>query len=120
MHILLRYLGTVAAVFLTISLVPGIAAPGGAVAIFLMALVWSAISLTIKPILQVLALPITILTFGIFALVLNALLFWLVAAIVPGFAIQGFIPALIGSVLLSVLNWLIHALLTPRGTGDKW
>ena len=114
MTILLRYLGTVAAVFITIYLVPGIAAPGGAVTIFLVALVWSAISLTIKPILHLLTLPITIVTFGLFALIINALLFWLVAAIVPGFLINGFLPAFVGSIVLSILNWFIHAAIKPR------
>ena len=114
MHMLLRYLGTVAAVILTIYLVPGVAAPGGWVTIFLVALVWSAISLTIKPILHLLALPITILTFGLFALVINALLFWLVAAIVPGFMVGGFMSALVGSIVLAILNWLIHAAIKPR------
>ncbi len=113
MNILLRYLGTAAAVILTIYLVPGVAAPGGWVTVFLVALVWSAISLTIKPLLHLLALPITILSFGIFALIINALLFWLVAVLVPGFVVSGFLPALFGSIVLSILNWLIHSVFKP-------
>src|SRR3989344_6321465 len=114
MSILLRYLGTVAAVILTIYIVPGVDAPsltgeGGWVTVFLVALVWSAISLTIKPILHILALPITILTFGIFALVINALLFWLVGLLVPGFVVEGFFPALLGLIVLSIFTWLIHS-----------
>jgi putative membrane protein len=116
MHILLRYLGTVAAVYLTISIVSGITVSGGWTTILLVALVWSAISLIVKPILQILALPITILTFGLFALIINALLFMLVAAIVPGFSIAGFIPALFGSIVLSILNWLFHSIFKPRDT----
>lgn len=121
MNILLRYLGTVAAVILTIYIVPGVAAPGlpgqgGWITVFLVALVWSAISLTIKPLLHVLALPITILTFGLFALVVNALLFWLVSVIVPGFIVGGFFAALLGSIVLSVLSWLIHTVFKPRPT----
>ena len=110
MNILLRYIGTAIAVYLTVSIVPGITVGGGWLTIALVALVWSAISLVIKPVLHILALPITILTFGIFALILNALLFWLVAAIVPNFTIDGFAPAFIGSIVLSVLNWLFHTL----------
>ncbi|HWP61114.1 MAG TPA: phage holin family protein [Candidatus Paceibacterota bacterium] len=111
MHTILRYLGTVAAVLITVYLVPGISAPGGWISIFLLALVWSAISLVIKPVLQILALPITILTFGIFSLILNALLFWLAAAIVPGFTVSGFLSAFLGAIVLSILTWLIHAAL---------
>lgn len=114
MNMLLKFLGTAAAVFLTINIVPGISSEGGWVTVFLVALVWSAISLIIKPILHVLALPITILTFGLFALVLNALLFWAMAAVVPGFVVEGFIPALLGSIVLSIVSWLIHAVFKPR------
>lgn len=110
MNMLLKFLGTAAAVFLTINIVGGLSVTGGWVTILLIALVWSAVSLVIKPVLHILALPITILTFGLFALVINALLFWLVAAIVPGFSVHGFVPALLGSIVLSILNWLIHSI----------
>jgi len=111
MHIILRYLGTVAAVFLTISLVPGIAVTNGWVTILLIALVWSVIVMVIKPVLSILTLPITILTLGLFSFVLNALLFWAMTLIVPGFIVTGFVPALIGALVLSILSWLIHKVL---------
>ncbi len=111
MHVALRYLGTVAAVYLTIFLVPGVSASGGWISILLVALVWSVITMVIKPVLRVLTLPITILTFGLFAFVLNALLFWAMALIVPGFSVSGFFPALIGALVLTILNWLIHLVL---------
>ena len=107
MHFILRYFGTVAAVILTVHLVPGIAAENW-LTIFLVALVWSAISLVIKPVLTILTLPITVITFGLFALILNALLFWLMAILVPGFTVAGFWSAFLGAVVLSILNWLIH------------
>jgi putative membrane protein len=108
MKIILRYLGTVAAVILTVSLVPGVFLTGGWVSTLLVALVWSVISLVIRPVLGILTLPITILTFGIFSLILNALLFWAMAAVVPGFSVTGFWPALLGAIVLSILSWLIH------------
>jgi putative membrane protein len=107
----LRYLGTVAAVYLTIYLVPGVTASGGWISILLVALVWSVITMVIKPVLRILTLPITIFTFGIFSFVLNALLFWAMALIVPGFSVNGFFPALIGALVLSILDWLIHLVL---------
>ena len=122
MRTLLRYLGTVAAVYLTVSIVPGIsvsglpavagtAQAGGWVTILLVALVWSVVVIVIKPVLSILTLPITLITFGLFSFILNALLFLLVAAIVPGFTVAGFIPALLGAIVLSVLTWLIHQIL---------
>jgi len=111
MHTILRYLGTVAAVYLTVSLVPGIAVSGGWITILLVALVWSVISMVIKPVLGILTLPITLITFGLFSFVLNALLFWAMTLIIPGFVVAGFVPALLGALVLSILAWLIHLVL---------
>ncbi|MCR4281259.1 MAG: phage holin family protein [Candidatus Kaiserbacteria bacterium] len=111
MHSILKYLGTVAAVFLTVNLVPGITHTGGWVTILLVAIVWSVITIVIRPILSILTLPITIITFGLFSLVLNAFLFYAMSWIVPGFAVAGFWPALIGAVALSIFAWLIHKIL---------
>lgn len=65
----------------------------------------------IRPILVVLTLPVTILTLGLFLFVVNAALFWLVAQVIKGFAVQGFLAALVGSLLYSlitlVVGWLV-------------
>lgn len=110
MHFLLRYLGTVAAVILTVHLVPGIVADSW-LTILLVALVWSALTLVIRPVLHILTLPITLITFGIFSLILNALLFWVMAVFVPGFSVAGFWAAFLGAIVLSILNWLIHLII---------
>jgi len=111
MEMLLKYLGTVAGVVLTLYIVPGLSASGGWTTTLLVALVWSVIVTVIKPVLQLLTLPITIITFGLFSLVLNALLFWAMAIIVPGFVVAGFWSALLGALVLSLLSWLIHQIL---------
>ena len=111
MKMLLSYLGTVAAVFLTIHFVPGVNAEGGWLTILLVALAWSVITMVVRPTLALLTLPITIITFGLFALILNALLFWAMIIVVPGFIVGGFFPALLGAVVLSVINWLIHGVI---------
>src|SRR3989344_1457252 len=111
MHTVLRYLGTVAAVMLTVNVVPGITVAGGWLTVLLVALVWSVIVTVIKPVLSILTLPITLITFGLFSFVLNALLFWAVTLIVPGFMVAGFLPALLGALVLSVLTWLINQIL---------
>lgn len=111
MHIILRYLGTVAAVMLTIKIVPGIHVSGGLETTLLVALVWSVITIVIKPILSILTLPVTLITFGLFSFVLNALLFWAMTLIVPGFVVAGFLPALFGALVLSIASWLIHKVL---------
>jgi putative membrane protein len=110
MKMILQYLGTVAAILITVHIVPGITDSGWE-ATLLAALIWSVITFVIKPVLHILTLPITIITFGLFSLVLNALLFWLMAVIVPGFAVAGFWAALLGALVLSILTWLIHLVL---------
>ena len=60
-----------------------------------------------------LTFPLTLLTFGLFLLVVNALMLWLVATLVPGMRIQGFTPALLGSLLLTLLNLAVAALIGP-------
>ena len=68
------------------------------------ALVLGIANAIVRPLVVLLTLPITILTLGLFLLVVNALVFMLAAAIVPGFRVRGFGAAFLGSVLLSVMN----------------
>lgn len=111
MHFLLRYIGVVVAVILTVNVVPGVSVSGGWETMFLVALVWSVIVVVIRPVLKLLALPITILTLGLFSLILNALLFWGMTFLVPSFVVAGFWSALLGALVLSILTALIHKLL---------
>lgn len=90
-------------------LVPGMSFSGWQ-AIFVSAVVIGIVNTFIKPILQLVALPITLITFGIGALLINVLLLWGVSYIVPGFHIDTFITAVIASLLLSVVSWFLHKL----------
>ncbi len=74
------------------------------------ALVLGFINTLVRPVLALLTLPITVLTLGVFYLVLNAFLFWLASAVLPGFAVGGFVPALLGSLLYGVIAWVLSAL----------
>ena len=77
---------------------------------FLLAIVLGIINLFIKPIVQIITLPITILTLGLFSLVINALFIILASKIVPGFYISGFWTAFWFSIVLSLINALFHSL----------
>lgn len=73
---------------------------------------WSALALgiinaLIRPLIILLTLPFTLITFGLFLIVINALMLQLAAAFVKGFNIKGFVPAFLGSALLTALNILI-------------
>ena len=71
----------------------------------LAALVLGVFNALVRPILVFLTLPVTILTLGLFLLVINALILRLTSAVVPGFEVKGFVPALLGSVLLAVMSF---------------
>lgn len=64
----------------------------------------------IKPILQLIALPISILTLGIGAFLINVLLLWGTSRLVPGFYIANFTAAVLGSIVLSLTTWFLHKL----------
>lgn len=78
------------------------------------ALVLGIVNAVIRPLLVFFTLPLTIITLGLFLLVVNALMLQLVGAIAPGIKIAGFGPALIGSLLLTILNFGVNALLGSR------
>ncbi len=108
MHFILKFLVIAVAVYLTVNVVPGIAIAGGWPTLLLVSLVWSVIVTVVRPILQLLAFPITIVTLGLFSFIINALLFWAMELIVPGFDVTGFVPALLGSIVLSIVSWLLQ------------
>lgn len=72
--------------------------------ILITAALWSVIVLLIRPVLKILTFPLTLITFGLFSFVLNALLFFGMAYIVPGFSVEGVIPAVVGSAILSLVS----------------
>ncbi|MBL8421065.1 MAG: phage holin family protein [Dechloromonas sp.] len=75
------------------------------------ALVLGLINTLLRPLLVLLTLPVTLLTLGLFILVINALLFQLTGHLVSGFDVGGFWSALFGSIGYSVISWALHALL---------
>ena len=82
-------------------IVPGIEVENF-VSAMLVCIVIALINTFIKPFLQLITLPVTILTLGLFSLVINALMLMLAGWIAPGFEVEGFLSALLGSILLSL------------------
>ena len=109
MNFLIRLLLSALAVIIVSYLLPGVYVEGFLVAVIL-ALVLSLLNMTIKPILVVLTIPLTIVTLGIFLLVINALIILLADWIIPGFGVDGFWWALLFSILLSITNALLSDL----------
>jgi len=95
MNLIIRLLLNAAALLLVAYLVPGFSVDGFYAAL-IVAIILGIVNAIIKPILVLLTLPITILTLGLFTLVINALLIWFVSTIVKGFYVESFGAALIG------------------------
>lgn len=74
------------------------------------ALILGLINAIIRPIIVLLTLPVNILTLGLFSVVINALMFWLAGSIVKGFYVDGFWPALLGSLIMSLGSWAFSSL----------
>lgn len=75
------------------------------------ALVIGLLNTFIRPILVILTLPVTVLTLGLFMFIINALMFWAAASLLDGFHVNGFLAALIGSVLYSLMGIVIESAL---------
>lgn len=77
----------------------------------LAALILGLVNALVRPVLLVLTLPVTLLTLGLFIFVLNGLMFWLAGSLIDGFVVAGFWPAVLGSMVYSVVSWALSGLL---------
>lgn len=109
LEMLIQWVLFALALLFTAWIVPGISLAGFAAAMWA-AVVIGLVNIFIRPILLILTLPINILTLGLFTFVINALMLWLVSKLVPGFSIDGFLSALLGSIIISVLSIFINRL----------
>jgi putative membrane protein len=107
--LILHLVLTATAILVVAQVVGGVQVSGFGAAL-IGALILGFVNAFVRPVMILLTLPLTIVTLGLFLFVLNAFMLWLVAALVPGFQISGFGAALLGSLLLTVLNILIDRL----------
>jgi len=73
------------------------------------------LNVILRPIILILTLPVNILTLGLFTFVINAVLLMMVSGLIPGFDVRGFWPALWGSIIISVVSWLLTVFISDRG-----
>lgn len=111
MRLIVRLAINVLALFIVEYLVPGFILSGLWAAI-VAAVVIGVVNTFIRPILQLIALPVSLLTFGIAAFLINVFLLWGTSLVVPGFEINTFLTAIIASVVLSLVSWFLHKLAT--------
>ena len=109
MKLIVRWLINAAALYVAVQIVPGIRAEDTG-AILIAAVVIGLINATLKPIAVLLTLPLTILTLGLFYLIVNAAMLYLAAALTPGFELTGFGSAVVGGVVVSLVGMLLGGL----------
>ncbi len=110
MRLLAKWIIIALAILALPYIVPGIGVESFIIAI-IVAFFWGFLNLVIKPLILIIALPITILTLGLFTFVINALLFWGIASFVEGFYVDGFVPAFLGALIVSAVGMLANFIL---------
>jgi len=108
MRFLIHWLVIALALWVTASILPGVDVDS-TTALLIAAIVLGLVNALIRPILTILTLPITILTLGLFYLVINGLTFWLAATLVSGFHVAGFWWAVLGALLVSIISSFVGA-----------
>jgi len=110
MQILLRWLLSALAIIITAKLIPGIHVASFWASLWI-AVILGLINAVIRPILILITLPINIFTLGLFTLVINGALVLLASSVIKGFEVSGFWVAILFSIVLSVISYLLNSLL---------
>ncbi|MFC5496704.1 phage holin family protein [Caenimonas terrae] len=110
MKLLVKWLLSAAALLLVAYLYQGVEVRSFTAAL-IAAFVIGLLNAVVRPVLVLLTLPVTVLTLGLFLFVINALMFWAAASLLDGFAVRGFVAALIGSLIYSVIGMVIESAL---------
>jgi putative membrane protein len=117
LNLLVDWLLSALGLLLVAQVIPGFEVTGFGAAL-IAALVIGLVNATLGLVLKILTFPLTIVTLGIFWIVINALMLGLAAAFVPGFRIHGFLPAFLGAIALSIVNifrrWITRDLREER------
>ena len=113
MNFLIRTVITAVAFVLADSLIQGITFTRP-LSLIIAAVVFGLVNAFIRPVIAILSLPLTIITLGLFTLVINAAMFGLTALLVPGMYVSGFWAALFGAVIVSLVSWLANRLIGDR------
>ena len=107
MPFFIRMVANAVAILLIGYLLPQVVSVDGVIAALAAAFVLGLVNAVIRPLFVLLTLPVTVVTLGAFLLVINGLLLWMVTVLVPGFHVNGFLGAVVGSILLSAVSWIL-------------
>jgi len=110
MKILLSIVANAVALMATAYVVPGITFGGSWVQLLVAGAIFGLLNLIVRPIAMLLSLPFLVLTLGLFYFVLNGLLLWGFSQFMPGYHVSGLWAGILGSLVIMVVNWIVHAL----------
>jgi putative membrane protein len=116
--IVIRWLILTAAILLTAYILKGIQVDGFFSALAAAAIL-SILNAIFRPVLIILTLPINILTLGLFTFIINGLLLMMASCAIPGFDISGFWSAFFGSIIISIVSWLLNSFVNEKGRVEK-
>jgi putative membrane protein len=111
---ILRVLIGALSLWLASAIVPGVDIRGG-VTLLIAAILLGVVNALVRPLVVLLTLPLTLVTLGLFLLVVNAAMFGLVAAFLDGFRVSGFWAALFGAIVVSITSWLASSFIGSDG-----
>ena len=127
--IFIRWLILTASIMFASYIIEGIRIKG-LLSAFLAAAILGVLNAFFRPVLILLTLPINILTLGLFTFLINAMLLKMVSGVISGFSVHGFWSAIFGSLLISVVSWVLNAFISGQGRvgyidlkkkdGDRW
>ena len=109
MGIIASIVGNAIALLAT-QIVPGIHFTGDFVQLLVAGAIFGLFNLIVRPIALILSLPVLILTLGLFYFVLNGILLYLVQFVIPGYHVSNILAGILGSLVITVVNWAVHAL----------
>ena len=119
---MLRFLATFASLWVATRIIPGIHHTGSAYALFGVAAVFGVVNVLIAPLVKLLSLPFIILSLGLFALVINGAMLlltsWVAGKLALGFVVEGLIPAILGSLVISFVSAVLVTAFN-RGTRSE-
>ena len=125
----IRWLTLTGAIIMTSYLIDGIVIQGFFSAFFAAAAL-GILNAFFRPIAIILTLPINILSLGLFTFIINAVMLKMASGIIPGFDVNGFWAAVIGSLVISIISWALNSFISERGTvayidlkhkgGNRW
>ena len=119
MFFILRLIINMVAILIVSYLFPKMIWVDSFLAALVAAFLLGVVNTILRPILVFLTLPITLVTLGLFLLIINGLMLWLVSTLVRGFYVSGFWGAVLGSILISLVSWILSRFLPSRDQRGK-